>query len=328
VYPNRPPDPLGAPGTENALVGRLTAVLDAASGGPPPGQIWIGDDAAVLGRPAGRLVLATDAVVEGVHVDLDLVAPSDAGWKSMAAALSDVGAVGARPSHALVTLAVPPGIAVAGVIEGVAEASAEWQCPVVGGDLTASSVLVISVAVAGVLEGERPPVSRAGARPGDWLALTGPLGSSSAGLRALRDGAAGSPATAAGMAVASAIRSHRRPRARLAEGLAAREAGASAMIDVSDGLAIDLHRLADASGVGFELDRVPVVEGATTLDALGGGEDYELVIATPAPESLSQAFNAAGLRSPVVIGRCVEDPARRVLRGEMLEAMGWEHRIG
>ncbi|MGH9093271.1 MAG: AIR synthase-related protein, partial [Acidimicrobiales bacterium] len=111
-------------------------------------------------------------------------------------------------------------------------------------------------------------------------------------------------------------------------GQAARAAGASAMIDVSDGLAIDLHRMADASGVGFRLDTVPVAPGATREEALGGGEDYELVVATADPDALAGAFAAAGLRAPVVFGRCTGDPADRLLGGEPLGRLGWEHPMG
>ncbi len=309
------------------MVARLARSLASASGPVPPGQIWIGDDAAVLERPEGRLVLATDAVVEGVHVDLALVSPSDAGWKAMAAALSDIGAMGARPLHALVTIGAAAGTDVDGVVAGVAEASAHWGCPVVGGDLSTAPVLVISVAVSGVLDGDAPAVTRGGARPGDVLAVTGPLGSSAAGLRTLRGGWSGAGVAADGSGAALVL-AHRRPKARLAEGLVARTAGATAMIDVSDGLALDLHRLADASGVGLDLQRIPVAPGATISEALGGGEDYELVVATADPRGLEVAFDAAGLGPPIVIGSCVGDPARRVLDGEPLARSGWQHRLG
>jgi thiamine-monophosphate kinase len=100
------------------------------------------------------------------------------------------------------------------------------------------------------------------------------------------------------------------------------------MIDVSDGLAIDLHRLADASGVGFRLHALPVAPGATREEALGGGEDYELVVATPDPDALAGAFAAAGLRPPLVIGACTADPDDRRLDGEPLARLGWEHPVG
>ena len=123
---------------------------------------------------------------------------------------------------------------------------------------------------------------------------------------------------------------YRRPVARLREGELARLAGAHAMIDVSDGLALDLHRLADASGLGFELFDVPVAAGATPEEALGGGEDYQLVVAVggPAAEALRDGFEQAGLRRPIRIGSLVDDPAVRLLRGEPLARLGWQHRVG
>lgn len=318
-----PPKPEMAGGSrpagEDAVLERVANSMRAASGPVQPGEIWIGDDAAVVTPPAGMLVLATDAAVAGVHADLSLVGLDDLGWKALTAAVSDVGAMGARPLHALVTVCVPPGTDLDLLASGVAAASAAWSCPVVGGDLSTATEVVVSVAVTGILEGPAPPVTRSGARPGDRLAVTGPLGGSAAGLRVLR--AAGAPD--AGLAEA-----HRRPLARLAEGRAARDAGATAMIDVSDGLAIDLHRMADASGVGFRLDAVPVAPGATREEALGGGEDYELVVATPDPAALAGAFAAAGLRAPVVIGACTADPAERRLGDEPLARLGWEHPLG
>jgi thiamine-monophosphate kinase len=299
-----------------------------ASGPVRTGQIWIGDDAAVVAPPAGPLVLATDAAVAGVHADLSLVGLDDLGWKALTAAVSDVGAMGGRPTHALVALCVPPGTDLDALAAGVAEASGEWRCPVVGGDLSTAGQVVVSVAVAGVLDGDLPPVTRGGASPGDRLLVTGPLGGSAAGLRLLRERATAPAGWRAPSYAAALVDAHLRPRARLAEGQAARSAGASAMIDVSDGLSIDLHRLADASGVGFRLVDVPVANGATRKDGLGGGEDYELVVATADPDGLAAAFASSGLRSPVTIGRCTTDPRERLLDGEPLPRLGWQHPVG
>jgi thiamine-monophosphate kinase len=302
---------------EDAAVSRIAALLEQGSGPAPTDEVWIGDDAAVVAPPLGRLVLATDAVVAGVHADLALVSLADLGWKALTAAVSDVGAMGAHPGQALVTICAPRGTDLTALVSGVAEASAAWACPVVGGDLTTSEQLMVSVAVTGVLEGTRPPVTRAGARSGDALVVTGPLGASAAGLRLLQSGHRDGPL----------VDAHRRPRARLAEGRIARQAGATAMIDVSDGVALDLHRLADASGVGFALDAVPVATGASRDEALGGGEDYELVLATADADALGAAFAAAGLRAPVVIGRCTADVGERSLAGEPLERLGFEHAV-
>jgi len=317
-------DPRGEPGGEDAIVAHLAQILGAASGPAGPGEIWIGDDAAVVGAPEGRLVLATDAAVAGVHADLSLVGLGDLGWKALTAAVSDVGAMGARPLQALVTLCAPFGTDLDALTAGMAEASARWACPVVGGDLSTADQVVVSVAVSGVLEGPSPPVTRAGASPGDLIFVTGPLGGSAAGLRLLRGGGG----TGDSGAEEALVRAHRRPEARLMEGAAARRAGAEAMIDVSDGLSIDLHRMADASGVGFHLDSVPVAPGATRDEALSGGEDYELVVATTDPDALAAVYAEEGLRPPIVMGRCVADRGDRRLKGDPLPRTGWEHRLG
>ncbi|MGH9165369.1 MAG: AIR synthase-related protein, partial [Acidimicrobiales bacterium] len=122
------------------------------------------------------------------------------------------------------------------------------------------------------------------------------------------------------------VAAHRRPVARVAEGTAARTAGATAMVDVSDGLAADLGHLADASQVGLVLDVVPAVEGATHDEALGGGEDYELAFTAPDPDRVAAVFSAAGLRPPIVLGRCTAEVGRQSLGGAPLPAVGWEHR--
>jgi thiamine-monophosphate kinase len=298
--------------------------LSAWVGAPPAGEIWIGDDAAVVEVPAGPLVLAVDAAVAGVHADLNLVSLADLGWKAMAAAISDIAAMGARPRHALATFCVPPGTDVELLSRGVAEAQAEWSCPVIGGDLTGAEQVVVSIAVTGCLEPpNQPATTRAGASPGDLLFLTGPVGASAAGLRVLRSGRL----TRSDTALATA---HRRPRARVAEGGAARAAGATAMIDVSDGLARDIHRIAVASGIGIDLDRLPVADGATQEEALGGGEDYELVIAVPPDraEPMLAAFKDAGLRAPAAIGRCTQHVGQLDLFGQSIAPVGWRHDIG
>jgi thiamine-monophosphate kinase len=315
--------------------GELAAIerLRAALAPPPPGETWIGDDAAVVAAPPGAgtgLVLAVDAVVAGVHADLDLVSPADVGWKALATSVSDLAAMGAEPWRAVVSVTGASSAVLDGLYEGLAAAAAEYRCPIVGGDLTAGPVLVVSVAVTGYVPGgaadgpgdqpsEPGPVGRGGARPGDRLYVTGRLGASAAGLAALRRGERSGPLVAA----------HRRPRARLAEGRAARRAGARAMIDVSDGLALDLWRLCAASGVGADLTAVPVATGATRDEALSGGEDYVLVVAVPPDVDLVTIFSGGGLPPPLPIG-LVTDAAAGTLRldGEDLEPAGYRHDLG
>ncbi len=307
---------------EFAIIERLRERMPA-----PTGQVWVGDDVALVPGPLGALLLASDAVVAGVHADLSLVGLDDLGWKAMVANVSDVAAVGGRPLAAVVSVAGPLGsIDVDLLYDGLLAAAGAYGCPVVGGDTTSAPVLVVSVAIAGDAGPlTPPPVLRSGARPGDVLFVTGPLGSSAAGLAVLRAGSG-----SAGLE--DLVLAHRRPRARLAEGAAARAAGATAMIDVSDGLAGDLRHLAAASGVGVVVEKVPVAVGVSRVSdepellALGGGEDYELLFAAPDPDRVAAVFVELGLGLPLVIGSCTADPSERRLRHGDLPDVGWEHR--
>ncbi len=299
---------------------------------PPVGDIWIGDDAAVVTTPsAGQSVLATDLVVEGVHFDLSYSSWEDVGYKALMVTVSDIAAMGIRPSYALASVAAPPGTDFDLLGAGLAGASGEASCVIVGGDLAAAPMLVVSTTVFGVVAaGAVPPLTRAGARPGDVLFVTGPLGRSAAGLRLLREATSPtgeSSVIATGSPGADLVRAHRRPVARLAEGEAARRAGAGAAIDLSDGLAGDLAHLVEASGVGADLDVVPAAIGASSEEALTGGEDYELLIATARPDDLVRAFRGADLLPPLAIGRCTDRPGVLSLRGDPLPAGGWQHRF-
>jgi thiamine-monophosphate kinase len=248
---------------------------------PPPGETWSGDDAAVV---TGGLLLAIDTVAEGSHFTSET--PLDhVGWKAVVANVSDIAAMGGRPAYLLASVAGPPGTDLDSLAKGMVDAAAAYGCFLVGGDLAGAALLVVTVAITGTVDGE--PVLRSGARPGDELYVTGPLGH------------------------AAASQWRERPRARVDEGEAARRAGATAMIDVSDGLVADLNHLADASKVGYVLgdDEIPTAPGATSAQALHGGEDYELVYAGPP--------GLPGIR----IGRCTDDPTQR------LESHGWEHRF-
>lgn len=299
------------------MVSLLAARLPSA----PAGEVWIGDDAAVLPAPDGYLLLTVDTVVEDVHFDPALASPADVGWKALSTSVSDLAAMGGTPLRAVVAATFPDPAVLDAVYDGLLAAAAETGCPVAGGDLSAGPALVISVAATGsVPEGEPGPVLRSGASPGDRVWVTGPLGSSAAGLAALRGGRGADPDRS------RLVEAHLRPRARLAEGRAARRAGASAMIDLSDGLGIDLARLATASGVAVELGAVPAAEGATEAEARGGGEDYELAFCAPERVDVAGAFTAAGLAPPLEIGRCTEGPPGAVLlKGRPLEAAGYEH---
>jgi thiamine-monophosphate kinase len=260
------------------------------------------------------LVVTQDALVEGVHFRLDWTSWRDLGWKAAVVNLSDLAASGAEPAGLVVTLGAPPETDADDVLELYA-GMAETGVPVIGGDTTAAPQVVLSVTALG--RSDRVP-GRAGASPGDAVVVTGPLGASAAGFEALRAGL-DSPL----------VEAHRRPPLRLDEGrlLAAQ---ATALMDISDGLASDAGQIARRSGcrVVIELERVPVADGVAELAArvnrspwdlvCGFGEDYEL-LATLASRA------AADFGFPVV-GRCEEgDGVALLAGGERFEAAGWEH---
>ena len=262
-----PPGPIRR---ELSIVDRIGRRLAQARFGDPGAERWFGDDAAVLIPPP----------------DVDVVLCTDA---AVAATVSDLAAMGADPWRLVLSVSSHAGVDIDQVVAGAVAAAEESACPIVGGDVTSSSTCVVVAAATGLVPSGRA-VGRDGAAAGDVLFVTGPLGGSAAGLRLLRAGASG-----------SAVERHRRPRPLLRAGRFAREAGATAMIDVSDGLGLDLARLALASGVGVALRDVPVAAGATLEEALGGGEDYELVVCTPNPEVLRATFDREGCPEPIEI---------------------------
>ena len=336
--------------------GELDAIsqLKARIGPPRSGEVWIGDDMAVLQGP-DALLFATDVAVEGVHFNTRTGSLADAGWKALAANLSDVAAMGGTPTAAVVGLAGADRSKLDALYDGILACAAEFDCPIVGGDLTSgaalrtpvtifdsgrtmavhfyilareglsmpnaygtAAVLVISIAVVAD-GGPGAPLLRSGGRPGDRVFLTGATGASAAGLRAL---------LADPRATGDVVDAHRRPVPRLGEGRAARRAGATAMIDVSDGLGLDLDRICRASGVGVVLDEVPIAFGATLEDALSGGEDYELVFTAPSSEEVASEFTASGLSEPIEIGRLVAEFDVRKIVAEDFVPRGYLHNLG
>jgi thiamine-monophosphate kinase len=254
----------------------------------------IADDVAML---AGGMVVTQDALLEGVHFRLDWTSWRDLGWKAAAVNLSDLAAAGAEPEALVVSLGLPPATELDDVIE-LYEGIAETGVPVVGGDTTAAEGVYLSVTAIG--RSPRVP-GRSGARPGDLLVVTGPLGGSAAGFRALSEGRGSHHVT-----------THLRPPLRLEEGRRLARV-AHAMLDLSDGLAVDAARVASRSGckVTIDLHCVPLAAG---LEDLAFGEDYELLAATPDPLDFT------------VIGRCEEgEGVELVLDGRAVELGGWEH---
>ncbi|WP_313354365.1 thiamine-phosphate kinase [Microbacterium sp.] len=254
-----------------------------------------GDDAAVIAAPSGSIVASADTLVEGPDFRIAWSSGYDLGWKSAAVNLSDIAAMGAVPTALLVSLAVPADIRLSfieAMADGFRECCAQLApgCSVVGGDLTVSERLMIAVTALGDLGG-RSAVTRAGARDGDVVALAGELGMAAAGLGLLfarfRDGAAAVPVDRSTLdpVQQGALDRQLRPVPPLALGPIAADAGATAMMDVSDGLALDASRLADASGVTIALSGAALDELAFGGDrgrALGGGEDHGLLATFPA----------------------------------------------
>jgi thiamine-monophosphate kinase len=307
----------------------IRAKLPAA----PAGEVWIGDDTAVVAPPQCSLLITVDTVVEGVHADLSLVGLDDLGWRAVTTAVSDVAAMGGRPDWLLVSVAAPPSTDMEALYEGIAGAAELLGVAVVGGDLSTGAQVMVAVTVGGHVRDGGSPVLRSGAAAGDSLIVTGPLGAAAAGLRLLKargpDGSGsdekGSDRTGLGDIGAGLIAAHTRPVARLEEGEAARLSGATAMIDLSDGIASDIRRIAEASSVGVRISSVPVAGGATEDEAICGGDDYELLFTAPDAQEVMRAFETAGLRRPWVIGECTKDPAELSFAGRPLKDCGWEH---
>jgi thiamine-monophosphate kinase len=283
----------------------LIAAVTARLPGSPAVLLGPGDDAALLAVPGGRVLATTDVLVEGVHFRRDWSSALDVGHKAAAANLADVAAMGGTATALLVGLGAPADLPVSWALEladGLREESALVGACVVGGDTVSSPHVVVSVTALGTLDG--PPVTRAGARPGDLVVVAGRLGWSAAGLRLLQQGTTTGPL----------VDAHRRPRPPYLAGPELAAAGATAMCDVSDGLVQDLGHIARASGVAIALESALLHDDAVELtDVLTGGEDHALVATLPGAPP-------AGCR---VVGRVLAG-AGVTVDGRPAEG-GWEH---
>jgi thiamine-monophosphate kinase len=269
--------------TEDQLLAAINRVL---SGAGPEVVVGPGDDAAVVRPGSGELVLTTDAMVEGVHFRTDLTTPRDLGYKAIAVNVSDIAAMAASPRFALCALTLSASIDAAWVVElagGMRECCDEFALSLVGGNLSGGEEVSIVVTVTGEVVPGRA-VRRSGARPGDRLVVTGSLGGSAAGLRVAARRSWSDDER-------DAIRRHMRPTPRVGEARVLASHGVSSMMDISDGLALDLSRLCRASGTGarVELARIPAHPAAIPAEALGGGEDYELLATLPDLDAVERA---------------------------------------
>ena len=312
---------------------------------PAPGprvKLASGDDAAIV-EPRAATAITVDAVVEGVHFRLDEFGAKSAGRKALAAALSDLAAMGAAQGEAYAVVGAPPELAddeLLGIADGLAEVAERESVSIAGGDLVTSPVLIISITAIGYEPGGTRLVTRAGARPRDVLAVTGELGGAAAALELLE-----------GTEPQRELRADQRdsllarqlnPVPRLREGRALAAAGARAMIDVSDGLGADAGHIAEASECRLEIDlgKVPLVPGTEAVAgsreaaielAAGGGEDYELLVALPREklEEATRAVDEAGSEL-TEIGYATEGHgvALRLPGGGELEPHGFDQRRG
>jgi thiamine-monophosphate kinase len=325
----------------------LIAIMRKLLADDAPGvRLGPGDDAALVDFGPHVGVLTADMMVEGVHFERMTTSPRDLGYKALATCVSDVAAMGGSPRYALVSLALPLDVEVPWIVElygGLRDAAGEYAMSVVGGDTSRADAVVISVAVAGEVA-MNAAVTRAGAGPGDRIVVTGVLGRAAGGLKLAQAPPHDVAAAAASEWGRELLAAYSRPIARVGEGQTLAQSGATAMIDVSDGLALDLSRLSRESGVGavLRLADLPIARGlqelrATLPDAdpmdlaLHGGEDYELLAAIP-PDAVASA--AAKLRerfgTPLTeIGEIRLAPGLSAIEGDgterPLEPRGWDH---
>lgn len=311
--------------SEEELLARITPLL-------PRGHATLlgpGDDAAVVAAE-GAFVVTTDVLVAGRHFRDDWTSGADVGWRAVAANVADVAAMGAVPTALVTALVLPASTAVDWVLDlatGLGEACTHWRAGAVGGDLSSGDVLTVAITAHGDLHGHHP-VLRSTARPGDQIAHAGVLGRSAAGWALLAAGQ--QEATAPG--VAEALAAFRRPRPPVAAGALAAACGATAMMDVSDGLLRDAGRMAHASGVHLDLDPAALAGDVADLAqvaemcdidpltwVLTGGEDHGLLATFPAGTHPPEPFRA--------IGSVATGPAQVTYSGQppSVPGTGWDH---
>ena len=301
-----------------------------------PFTVAIGDDAA-LWQPSRshRSAISSDMLVEGVDFTRASMSLEDAGWRAMAANVSDLAAMGARPVLATVALGIAESMGIAEIVElyrGLFACAQRCKLQIVGGDLSGAGMLTIAITVVGEVRASDAK-TRTGARPGDVVAVTGPLGAARAGLELTR----ATTSMQHGELREAALRAFRRPEPRHAEGrFLAASRNVRAMIDCSDGLSTDLGRLAAASGCGAAVDTVPVAAAASAFAsaggqdperfALAGGEDFELIAAIRprAFAHLGARYAARFKRDLFRVGLLTRGSGVS-WNGAPLPRLGWDH---
>jgi thiamine-monophosphate kinase len=301
--------------SELQLIERIRARVrhSPALAGASGVALGIGDDCAVF-RPRGAsedLLFTTDLLVEDIHFHRETHRAVDAGWKALARGLSDIAAMGGEPRFCLVSLAIAPWNGarwVDGFYRGLLQLAVRERTPLVGGDLGRSAKTTCDIVVCGAAPRGKW-LRRDSALEGDGIYVSGELGGSALGLETRR-----------GMA----RRRHLRPEPRLALGQYLRaRIKATAAMDLSDGLSLDLHRLAKASGLSAEIEAPPIFRGATLTQALHGGEDYELLFTLPARRAVPERFEGLRLTR---IGTMRKGRAGEVrMDGAVLEPRGYDH---
>ena len=306
---------------EFEVIRKISALMPPA---PPEVLVPLGDDCAVIEIGDRTWVAASDMLVSHHHFE-DWATPEDVGYKAVAVNASDVAAMGGTPKFVLTSGGAPGAETALRCLEGVVEACERFGVYPLGGDTTRADALTVDVAILGQLATQ--PVLRSGAIPGNLLAVTGELGASAAGLLALEQGMPGPERL---------IRRCLRPEPRLEAGRVAARLGATAMIDLSDGLATDAHHVCDQSGVGciVDLDLLPIKADTRDLArslghdpeifAATGGEDYELLICAPGPVLNSLSNNVEV--SLTVIGQITDGDVVFERTGEPVGGLtGWNH---
>ncbi len=275
-------------------------------------RLGIGDDCAIF-RPSARedLLLTTDLLIENVHFEHHTHTGRDVGYKALARGLSDIAAMGGAPRFCLVSLAAGAGASerwIRAFFAGLLELAKQTRTALAGGDMARAKQTTCDIVVCGAVPRGRA-LRRDGARPGDSIYVSGLLGGSALGLETRRG---------------LAWRRHKRPEPRLRLGIFLRErVRASASMDVSDGLSLDLRRLCLASGVSAHIEAAPRFPGASLEQALHGGEDYELLFTAPPRASVPSQFRGLALHRIGIIrkGR----PGSVFLNGRRLPALGYDH---